>query len=169
METTNTKNSFELITENLMTRQEADHFLDLINILSENLFTKKVNLSEKINEIFPLHLKILLVKSLQNNQIELNNNILMQSFIESMKKYLESIPVIGLTLAFSPKQPTIKRIYSWLSFQIKKPFLLDITANKKIIGGATIDVGGIHFEYTIHKILKEQLSQNSVWKTIPNI
>ncbi len=168
METTNTNNSFELIIESLMTRQEADHFLDLINILSENLFTKKVNLSEKITEIFPVHLKILLVKSLQNNQIDLTNNILMQSFIESLKKYLESIPVIGLTLAFSPKQQTIKRIYSWLAFQIKKPVLLDITVNKNIIGGAVIDVAGIHFEYTIHKILKDQLTQNTVWKTIPS-
>lgn len=160
MEKNINQNNFSELTDILLTKSEADHLKELVDNLSEALFSNKIKIEQKIDEIFPNHFKTILLKFIAKNNVNLEDTIGIQRFLRTLKEYLQDVVTVNLTLAFSPKIQTVRRVYTWFSFQLKQPLLLDITVDKTIIGGAIIDYSGVHFEYTIHKVLEQQLKNN---------
>lgn len=143
--------------ESLRTKGEADHFCIQLDTLSESLYSKKININEKIEELFSTDMRNILVKSLKKLDIKMTDVIKIQKFVTDIREQIKQTAVIHITLSFRPKQSTIQRIYTWISFNLKIPIFIDIKLDPQIIGGAIIEYKGKYLDYTIRSIINERI------------
>lgn len=146
------------ILSQLHTKTEADHFLSQISILSESLFSSRSNFKDKLIDIFSSDLVLSIKNGIKESQIDEKNSIEIQHYLEEIIESIKAVPIINITLAFRPKQTTTQKIYDWIALRLKRPILLNFKVEKQIIAGAIVEFKGKYFEYTIHKSLKEYLS-----------
>ncbi len=145
----------------LRTKAEADHFCTQVEALSESLYSKKTKIKEKIEGIFNADMNNLLLKKFKNSDIAITNAIAVQKFLTELKDEIKKVPIIHITLSFDPKQSTVERIYTWISFNLKKSIFIDIKLDHQIVGGAIIEFEGKYFDYTLKKIITDKMKTYS--------
>ncbi len=158
MESVNKKTWLFDILFQLQTKNEADHFLSQTSTLIDSLFNKNINVKDKMDELFPSDMVMSLQNAWKEAGIDTKNIIEIQHFLEELKEVVKHTPVINVTIAFKPKEQTIRRIHAWIASHIKTPLMLNIKVEKEIIGGAIIEFKGKYFEYTVHKALNETIA-----------
>jgi F0F1-type ATP synthase delta subunit len=148
------------IVAQLHTKLEADNFLIQLSDLSESLFNNKINFKDKLNTLFSSDLSLSILNGIKEANIDENNRIEIQHYLEQISDSVKKTPIINITLAFRPKQSTTQKIYDWLSLRLRKPVLLNFKVERQIIAGAIIEFKGKYFEYTVHKSLNEYLTEH---------
>ena len=146
---------FKKLTEKIITKEELIFYLQEINSIQRIIF-KNINtpLSEKakgkireesIKKLQELEEKKIILKNPEKNRI----------FFEELKKYLQSIPQLKITIAFHPEKKFINKIYSWLRKEMNQKIILDFIFNPKIIGGIIIEYQGKQLNLSLAKKIDE--------------
>ena len=81
------------------------------------------------------------------------------AFFRGAIEYAEKIPSVKLTLAFFPSPEFLKKITSWLSNEIGRKSVVDVSVDEKIIAGATIEYDGEYRDYSFAAKLDEVIEQ----------
>ncbi len=81
------------------------------------------------------------------------------AFFGEAIEYAEKIPSVKLTLAFFPSEELLKKITNWLSNEIGKKSVVDVSVDEKIIAGATIEYDGEYRDYSFAAKLDEVIEQ----------
>lgn len=71
---------------------------------------------------------------------------------------------IQTTLAFSPSKTFSRRLHLLLQKKFKTSAPLDITVDKKIIGGLKITFNGKFFDYSLSRLIQKSLKNQ--WKEL---
>jgi len=132
------------------------------NILSES-FNNTKQINELIDEILSYHTKTKMLALVSREKIDMNDLQKLRLFFSEVKKNIETLPVVSLTLAVSPGQRFISMLSSWFFLNTKKAVLLDITVDPTLIGGALIGYKGYYKDFSLKKLLQEKYRKGELY------
>lgn len=138
------------LLDDIKTKQDLQGILNLIDQLLADLYRQKKQ--SAIPEAFAA-----LAKS---RQVDLSNRQQAENFFESLKQELTQIPLIGLTVGFTPSKESVAAIASWVHTNVSNKLILDITVDKEILGGATISFNGFYKDLSLKKVLDDIYKNN---------
>lgn len=80
-----------------------------------------------------------------------------QNVLEKIKKYILALPVLELTVAYTPSAKTERRIVEWCEDNIGTNVILKFRKDPSIVAGAVISYQGRMHDYSLEKKINELL------------
>jgi len=90
-------------------------------------------------------------------------------FFKNLKKYLETLPVIKLTIAFGPDKDFLAGLSSRLAKQIGKRIILEILVKEEAVGGLIVEYGGEYRDYSLARKLDQLMEESKLVKIRPGV
>jgi F0F1-type ATP synthase delta subunit len=131
------------------TKAQATDFSSRLSILSEKIYATDFNLEKALMELLGLKKKEAFIALLRDNNISSESNTALQKFVIELQKTIAELPLLSLSIAFEPKESTLKALSEWFVLNIKRQLLLEIKIDKKIIAGAAISFNGKDADFSI--------------------
>ena len=75
--------------------------------------------------------------------------------ISDLKKSLDELAVVKLTLAYEPSQSTIDKILAFLRQNLGEKIILEVKFESKILGGVIFEFRGLYRDYTLRTKLDD--------------
>lgn len=145
----------------IKTKEELTFYLEEIAQVQQVVFkNKRVPLSKKVEGKVSGELKNFL-EGLEKEEVISKNPEQQSSFLEKLKKYLQSFPEIKLEIAFLPSDEFLTRINQWLEEKLGQKVILNLITNPQIVGGAVIEYQGNWRNFSLVKELDKLISQRS--------
>ncbi|OGH22093.1 MAG: hypothetical protein A3F31_00105 [Candidatus Levybacteria bacterium RIFCSPHIGHO2_12_FULL_38_12] len=79
----------------------------------------------------------------------------MRGLLVDIQKYLLSLPVVKLTLAFSPSQEFVEKIVSYIRENMNSSAVIELAKDSSILGGAIISASGKYKDISLKKALEK--------------
>lgn len=153
-------NSAQILTL-VRTKDEANEFQKQLDNLLNVLFSD-APFETILREYISYEKQEKLLTILSNEHVNTQQPNAIQNCLQEIKKNIAQLPVLTLTIAFSPKQQLLEMLATWFLVHTKKPVLLDIVVNKNLIGGAIIEYKGIFKDYSLKKILQDKYQKGDL-------
>ena len=152
-------------SEFFRTKSEANAFSNALAAIIDEIYTVDFTVEKSLTKQFGLQKKDRLLLLLRQETFNgLSGNALKECFIR-WQSMVAKMPVLAVTLAFEPRDETLKILADWISINLQRQFLFDIIVNRDLIGGATFSFNGKHMDYSIRpsleKVINEDLSKSS--------
>jgi len=147
----------------IKTRQEKDTLENYLAELKETLFKPKGSFNHKLKSL-PLPYSKLIRASLDHDKIISANPSGVKITLDKLTNQLRSMQEINLTIAFVPSQTTLERIYLWVKQNLGDNYLLNLSVDPEILGGAVIIYKGFYSNYSLAKQL-QNVSVEKILKT----
>jgi F0F1-type ATP synthase delta subunit len=145
---------YQDILELLDSKAQADEFVNQLNDLNEHLFNKDIDVLKKIKTTMPILKSERIINLIQNNGINLNDTIRIQTLLQDIKDVILSIPIVNITVPFEPKDDDLKRMTAWFNVNFQTKMFPKLTFDSSLIGGAAIGFKGNYTEFTLVKALE---------------
>jgi F0F1-type ATP synthase delta subunit len=144
------------------TKSQATDFTSRLSAISEKIFQTDFNLEKELLNQFGIQKRDKFLILLKDNNISLENSAL-QNFLSLLQQTVSQLPLLTLTIAFQPKEETLKLLADWFPLNLKQQILLDITVDPSLIAGAILSYNGKHQDYsikpTVEKIITDKLDE----------
>ena len=134
------------------TKREAVVFTQGLTQLSESLYKTDFQLETSLLSIFGLKKKDAFLKLLQVQKIQITNVDSIKEFVSKLIEYIQTLPVLSITIAFEPQRETLETIAQWFVNQLKTQLLLELTVDQRILAGATMSFKGKFLDYSIKSV-----------------
>ncbi|HSW87735.1 MAG TPA: F0F1 ATP synthase subunit delta [Candidatus Saccharimonadales bacterium] len=143
------------------TKSQANDFCTRLAAVAEQVYQTNFNLEKTLMDQFSLQKKDAIITFLRNNNISVESNSGLKNFLTSMQEKITALPVLSLTVAFEPKEQTLKTISEWFMLNMHQQVVFIITVDPTILAGAVISFNGkfsdVSIKSTFNRILKETL------------
>lgn len=143
------------LSEFFRTKVEAIDFATRLSVISEKIYEADFDLGKALTDEFGIQKKDKFSILLRDNNILTASNSALEEFLNKIREKVSSLPVVSLTIAFEPKEETLKSICSWFPLNINKQVLLDITVDPDIIAGASVNYNGKCSDYSVKPIFDQ--------------
>ena len=140
------------------TKSEVYDFMTKLELAGSYLYDKNRDPKKVLSTVFPLDKKNAVENLCIQNSVSLDNPTAFADFIKDVKKYLDGLETVILTVAFEPNAAMLSKIADQLAGDLSRGVVIDLRVDKKIIGGAVIEFAGRRADYTVRKILNEKLN-----------
>lgn len=141
------------------TRTQAADFSKGLTYIIESLYKTDFQLEKVLLEQFGLQKKDVFLTFLRKNNVATDTVAPLKEFLTKMQEYIHALPTLSLTIAFEPKEETLRAISQWFVGQLHKQILLEITVNPAIIAGTAITFRGKYLDYSIQSIFDKAVSE----------
>lgn len=152
----------ERLLEVVKTKQDANNFLVHINEVIANLFKSSSSPIDVITAFMPYAKKEWSLSLIHEHDLNITDLTQMQNFFQGLKDALEKMPVVEISLAFEPNEKFIVLVSNKISIYSKKPVILDINYNPKIIAGLVIGFKGNYKNYSMEKMLLDKQKNGEI-------
>jgi F0F1-type ATP synthase delta subunit len=144
---------YESLLDEIITTHEASEYINRLQHLANSLYhTDKTPLETMADVLTPQEHQRL-ISYAQKQSIDLENPENLHHLVQDLHDYITNIPIITLTVAFTPTQAFVKELTGWLSMHTTPPLRLEFEVNPDIIGGAIISYNGKTTDYSFrHQI-----------------
>lgn len=139
--------------EGILTVSDRDVFLGQLNQLEEDMF--KQSFDEVIGSLLPYQQKSSFQQVLHEHKIEHTDLVKIQDIIASIRSFVQSIPVLSITLVKPPREALLRKIMNAVSDQTQQPLFLNVNVDPAILGGSKLEWGGKYQDYSLSKKLEE--------------
>ncbi|MEK7533913.1 MAG: F0F1 ATP synthase subunit delta [Patescibacteria group bacterium] len=126
-----------------------------IDQLIASLFRQETNAFDNALKSIRLEVSQIIIDEFLNKESQSVNKEMVKYFLTELKKRLQKLRIIKLSLAFSPSNYSIDRIYDWIAKNVGDEYILDIQVDKSILGGITISFEGKYIDLSLKKRLDE--------------
>src|SRR4051812_12238323 len=123
--------SFAEIVQEVLTVDQSRELIRQLDEVIAQLYTS----SEKAGDIYqnlPLPVKSALVSSLEKDQTN-GDSAKVEEYLKKLIAYVESLPIIRLTLVYFPSEKNLKQIVQWLKANTGKSILVDIKVDPSVV------------------------------------
>ena len=141
------------------TKSQASDFSARLAKLSESIYETTFNLEKELLDQFGIQKKDKFITLLRDSQINAEKPADLKGFVDKLCAYISTLPVLSLTVAFEPKEQSLKRLADWFTLNIKKQILFDISVDSTIIAGTTLTYNGKFLDYSIKPKIDELMTQ----------
>jgi len=131
------------------TKTQSDDFKNRVAKISEMAYQTNFNLEQALIEEFGLERKDRFLTLVRDNKIDTASASHIKAFMDKIQTEIAAIPLVPLTIAFEPKEQTLKALCDWFELNVKKQVIFDISVDKKMIGGANITFNGKFLDLSI--------------------
>jgi len=146
---TDTYITAESILPLLMTRRRALSFIDYLASLEENFYRKEelMRLNDPFSDV---------ISVLDKNLLSSSDSL--RSFLDALKRSVDSVCLINMTIATTLDLDALKDIYLAFEDLCSKPYLLDLKIDPSIIGGAEVVLNGKYVDLTLNTYIDNLFS-----------
>lgn len=148
------------------TKAQAADFSARLATVAEQMYYTTFNIEKSLMEQFGIVKKDALLTLLRDNNIGIDSTKAIKDFVTKMQETITALPVVPITLAFEPKEQTLKMLSEWFMINIKKQVLFDISVDRKLIAGAAITYNGKYNDFSIRGKVEETI-KNIITKPQP--
>jgi F0F1-type ATP synthase delta subunit len=131
------------------TKAQANDFSARLAAISQEVYKTDFDLDAILMKQFGLHKKDQFVSLLREKNIRSDSASDLKEFLTQLQEMVSTIPVLTLTIAFEPKEQTLKRIAEWFVTNIHRQVVFDIIIDPGLIAGAAISFNGKHTDFSI--------------------
>jgi len=142
--------SYFKILDFVRTKEDLNLIKDELDLLEKSLFEVK-------GETFDVVLDRKLPKEVSDLVRELTLKADKKSVILGLKKILDGLKHVEVTIAFRPTNKFVEDIWSEINKDRTEKVAIDLKTDKDIIGGALISYEGKFFDGSILKMLNDTL------------
>jgi len=133
--------------------------LDDLTLIERSLFRdKEGTISSKARDYTSSGV-IAIFEDLEKTGIEPADDSKQLNFLKDLVEYLKGLPVVKVTLAFSPTNTYLEKLSNTISGYSNKKAILDLTIDEHIVGGAIFEYGGKVSSSTLDARLDEVLTK----------
>jgi F0F1-type ATP synthase delta subunit len=147
------------------TKSQANEFVTHLSAISDEIYQTNFNLEKILMEEFGIRKKDKFISLLRENKISVDSASALKEFLGKIQTKISTLPIITLTVAFEPKEPTLAALSEWFLINMNKQVLFEITVDPDIIAGAAINFNGKFQDYSIklkfEEILKKILTTSA--------
>jgi F0F1-type ATP synthase delta subunit len=150
------------IYSTVYTRQDLVLFYKEMDQVINSIFKTQSSFSESSSAVLGMVKKEKIDNYLLEKKVDLNNPVKLKEALEKIKIIGKSFPVVNLTLAFEPTEKILKDVNIWFIKRLNTKVILEISLERKFIGGAYISLDGKYKDYSLEeKINKYFESKNA--------
>ncbi len=143
------------ILSNIRTKEDAWALEQEIDILLNKLYSAKADeFSHALEHDVRSNVALIIKSSIEKTRIDRDK------YLQGLKNELKKLKEIQLTLAFEPTDATLEKIFLWVRENVGKGIILDINYSKTISGGAVIIHKGKYRDYSLKKLIRNDLDNN---------
>jgi hypothetical protein len=143
------------ILANIRTKEDAWALEQEIDILLNKLYSVKADeFSHALEHDVRSNVALIIKSSIEKARIDRDK------YLQGLKNELKKLKEIQLTLAFEPTDATLEKIFLWVRENVGKGIILDINYSKTISGGAVIIHKGKYRDYSLKKLIRNDLDNN---------
>jgi len=147
-------------SEFFRTKSEANAFSDALSAIIDEIYTVDFTVEKALTKQFGLQKKDKLLLLLRQETFNgLSGNQLKECFLR-WQSMVAKMPVLSVTLAFEPHDETLKILSDWVTINMQRQFLFDITVHRDLIGGATLSFNGKHMDFSIRPSLEKIINED---------
>lgn len=139
------------------TKLQSSDFSSQLAKISEKLYETDFTLEKALLEQFGLKKKDQFIALLRDQNVSIDSNTALKNFLSEVQKTISSLPILTLTIAFEPKEQTMRALSEWFVLNIKHQVLFDIQVDPKLIAGASISFNGRNADYSIREKLEKAI------------
>jgi F0F1-type ATP synthase delta subunit len=137
------------------TQAQSVDFFTRLSTISEKIYKTGFNLEKVLTDQLGIQKKDKFMILLRDNKVSLSSNAALKDFISQVQEKISSLPTVSLTLAFEPKEDTLKSLSNWFPANINKQVLLDIKVDPEIIAGAYVSYKGKCSDFSIKPVFDQ--------------
>jgi len=131
------------------TKAESNDFLSRITAISEMVYQTNFNLEKALKEQFGVNKFDRFLTLLRDNNINAESLPAVKDFLHMLLEKITALPTLALTIAFEPKEQTLKVLSEWFLVNMHKQILFEITVDPTLVGGALITYNGKFSDFSI--------------------
>lgn len=153
----------------IRTTVQAQHVLLQIDILLTHLYIIERATPEGIVVKYISHdLALSLEQCFKKNGISWEDQKQTKEFLLGLKRAIESVKVLKLTIAFQPDSHMVGLFSSRVRIELGAYILLDFTTDRSIMGGAIISFQGVYKNCTLKKRIADvfEKDKDKIWSII---
>ncbi len=133
----------------IKTTDEQNSFINLIENMLENTFKRTPEKDEELEHSpFLESISSAITFAIQKRNISNDRNGIEQ-FLESILTKAKEIPIMKITISFSPSEKLTISLKEWANKNISGNVIFNITTDPKILGGAVIMSKGEYSNYSL--------------------
>ena len=146
----------------IRTKEEKDILRDQITMLEATLFRPESEDFENILKTkLPKHVAAAMRDILSQPQLK-ESPTAIKDFFQNVKDTVDVLPILKLSLAFSPSEDMIERLHEWIGKNLGIGVLLEISYDTLILGGARIIFQGRYKELTLSQMITDVLAKEKI-------
>lgn len=142
------------LSDFFQTKAQATDFSTKIATIIQHLYQTNFSLEAELTQQLGLIKKDTFMKLMRNQGIA-EDQTAIKKFLTLILETITSIPMLSLTIAFEPKEQTLKELSHWCVMNLHKQFIFEITVKPDIIAGTIINTNGQHKDYSLSKRFSE--------------
>lgn len=159
MTITNGNSSSIDLSSFFQTKAQAADFSARLAKVCEQIYYTNFNVEKALMEQFGVVKKDALLGLLRDNNIGVDSTKTIKEFFTKIQETVAGLPVVPITLAFEPKEQTLKMLSDWFMINLKKQVLFDISVDRKLIAGAAITYQGKYQDFSIKPKVTEIINR----------
>jgi F0F1-type ATP synthase delta subunit len=161
------------LSEFFHTKAQANDFSARLSAIVEKIYQTDFNLDKMLIEEFGLQKKDKLIIFLRNNKVNTQSSSELNSFFNKLIEDISKLPILSLSIAFNPKEETLRILSEWFLLNYKNQVLFEITINPDLVAGSAISFNGKYRDYSVkpkfEKIIKDAVENKNNFNTNNNV
>lgn len=157
--TTNTNANTIDLSSFFQTKAQSADFSARLAKVSEQIYYTNFNIEKALMQEFGIVKKDALIALLRDNNIGVDSTKAIKEFFVKIQETIKDLQVVPITLAFEPKEQTLKILAEWFILNVKKQVLFDITVDRKLIAGAAVTYNGKYKDFSIKAKVQEIITK----------
>lgn len=141
------------------TKAQANEFVSRLTAIEDQIYETHFSLEKAVGQQLGIQKSDKFLKLMRENNVASDSPAAIKEFLGKMKKTIASLPMISLTIAFEPADSTLHALNDWFVMNCKKQFLLDLTVDPKLIGGAIVKYNGRFIDCSRKEVFATILQQ----------
>ena len=145
-----TETDLERIGSEIQTKEDQLVFLEDLHAASERLYERGASTEGLRGEVSDKFLKV--VQGLERDKLLPLEPAGQEAFFKKLRDYVEKLPIVRVTLAFSPRRELVGKIRSYFSAEGGGlPPILDVYVRDEIGGGIILEHAGVYRDLSLSK------------------
>lgn len=135
----------------IKTTADADDFRHTLDNLGDSLYKTDHTAEAAIHNLIPYDQAAFIAKLAAQHTVNMDNKADVQKFLGELRDAITALPVVQISLAFSPKAKVIGLIHDWFYRTFRKMVILDIIVKPDLLAGSIISYNGKYYDYSLGK------------------
>ncbi len=148
--------------DTVYTKKDLQLFYKEIDQLVDSMFKGQEELEEKMDKILSVDKKKNLFEYLKTSGVKPSSIISVKQELQKIKKMGDALPVVNLVLAVEPTYGIIKNISLWFTKRFGHKVIIDLSLERKLLGGAFISFNGLYKDYTLRTRVDKYFNRQRV-------
>lgn len=148
------KSDYSALTNTLISKEDASDLILRLDEAIAGLFKSKGSLDEHLAQVFSHAEKDAITAILTAQKIELTDITAIEKVLEHIKKEIQKIPVLELTLSIQPTEKFVRHIQNWVENNATGKVLVETKVDRSIIAGVVMSINGYYHDYSLGKMIQ---------------